>query len=162
MTSRHFAVSVSFVAVGVLGLSACSSGKPSSVASVTPSARSSSSSPSVAPTISSKWTPQQQVIDGYDRFNNLVPSIWARALARAEKIDVAKAHQVAKDPFVTKYLRGVATGLLAGFVQTGKLVSTVSSVTTAGDTATIKTCLDQSHMKLIDMGNPCGPGTAAS
>jgi hypothetical protein len=101
-------------------------------------------------------------IDGYDRFNNLVPSIWARALARAEKIDMAKAHQVAKDPFVTKYLRGVATGLLAGFVQTGKLVSTVSSVTTAGDTATIKTCLDQSHMKLIDMGNPCGPGTAAS
>lgn len=157
MTARRVVVSVSVVAVA-LGLSACSSGSPSGVAPLPPSARGSSAPPPVSPTSTSKWTSQQQqVIDGFDGFNNLVASIWAKA----EKLDMAKAHQFAKDPFATKYLTGVAAGLSAGFVQTGKLVSTVSSVTTVGDAATIKTCLDQTHLLLIDQRNPSGPRAQA-
>lgn len=156
MTSHRLVVSVSIVAASVLGLGACSSEKPSGLTPFTPTATSSSSSPS--PSSLSQWTPdQQQVIDGYDGFNNLITAIWTKS----EKIDMTKAHRVAKDPFVTKYLKGIDAGLSAGFVQTGKVVSTVSSVTTTGDTATLDTCVDETQTKLINRGNPSGPQAQA-
>lgn len=149
MKSRSLVVSVSAVAVGVLGLSACSSEKPSGLAPFTPTARSSSPSPS--PTISSKWTPQQQrVIDGYQQYNELV----TRILSKAEKIDLAKAHQVAKEPYATKFLQGIDGTLSAGFVRTGKVAYTFSAVTVVGDSATIKTCLDLTPTKFFKPGSP--------
>ena len=152
MTSRRVVGSVSVVAAGVLGLSGCSSDKPSGLAPFTPSATSTSSSPS--PTSTSKWTPeQQQVIDGYDRFIDLQTAI----STKAQKIDMAKAHKVAKEPFATEYLKGIDATLSAGYRQTGKAVVTVSSAIVAGNTATMKACLDQTHLNLINPGNPSAP-----
>lgn len=151
MKSYRSVVSVSVVAVVVLGLSACGGEEPSGLPVYTPGA-SGSSSPS--PTSTSKWTPeQQQVIDGYDRFNDLITAI----MSKAEKIDMAKAHKAAKEPFATTYLKGVDSTISAGFVQKGKVVRTVSSVTVAGDAATIRTCVDQTHMKLVNTGKNPGP-----
>ena len=151
MNSCRSVVSVFVVAVGLLGLSACGGDKPSGLPLYTPGV-SSSSSPS--PSTTSKWTPeQQQVIDGYDRFNDLITAI----MSKAEKIDLAKAHKFAKEPFATTYLKGVDSTVSAGFVQEGKLVRTVSSVTVAGDAATIRTCVDQTHMKLVNTGKTPGP-----
>lgn len=150
MKSCRSVVSVSVVVVGLLGLTACG-GEPSGLPVYTPGA-SGSSSPS--PTSTSKWTPeQQQVIDGYDRFNDLITAI----MSKAEKLDMAKAHKVAKEPFATTYLKGVDSTISAGFVQKGKVVRTVSSVTVAGDAATIRTCVDQTHMKLVNTGKNPGP-----
>lgn len=152
MTLRRVVGSVSVVAVGVLGLSACGSDKPAGVAPFTPSVNSASSSPT--PTSASKWTPeQQQVIEGYDRFNNLVTAF----MTKAEAIDVAKARQVAKEPFASVILKGIDSTISAGFVQEGKLVRTVSSVVVAEDAATIKACVDETHMKIVNPGNPSGP-----
>jgi hypothetical protein len=135
------------VVAGLLGLSACSGEKPSGLATFTPGASSGSSSP----TSTSKWTPeQQQVIDGYAGFNSLMTAI----STKTEKIDMAKAHRVAKEPFATEYLKGVDTTLSAGYEQTGKPIVTVSSATVAGDTASMKACLDLTHLNLINPGNP--------
>jgi len=151
MKSCRSVVSVSVVAVGLLGLSACGGGKPSGLPVYTPAA-SSSSSPS--PTATSKWTPeQQQVIDGYEGFNNLITAI----STKAEKIDMAKAHRVAKEPFVTGYLKGIDSTLSAGYVDTGKAVSTTLAVTIAGGIATMKTCLDLTHTKTLNPGNSAAP-----
>jgi hypothetical protein len=132
MTSRRYAVSLPVVvAVGVLGLSACSSEQPSGVAPFTPSV---SSGPS--PTRTSKWTPEQQLaIDGYDRYNELI----TRIMSKAEQINMAKVHSVAKEPFATTDMKEVDATLSAGFVETGKAVDTILSVTLAGDKATVKT-----------------------
>jgi hypothetical protein len=101
MTLRRLVVCVS-VAAAVPGLSACSSGRPSGLAPFTPSATSSSSSPT--PTSTSKWTPeQQQVIDGYDRFRDLMTAI----RTKVKKVDVIEAHKVAKEPFATQYLQAL-------------------------------------------------------
>ena len=151
MKPRRRVVSVSLAAVGVLGLGACGSETPSGLAPFTPSARTGSPSASPSPTISSKWTPQQQqVIDGYDRFNELN----TRLLSKAEKIDMARAHQVAKEPFATKILQDIAGTLSSGFVRTGKLADTLSAVTVVGETATIKTCLDLKDTKFFKPGSP--------
>ena len=145
MKSCRSVVSMSVVVVGLLGLSACGSDKPSGLPVYTPGASSSS------PTSTSRWTPeQQQVIDGYDRFNSLMTAI----STKAEKIDMTKAHRVAKDPFATDYLKGVDATLSAGYEQTGKPNVTVSSVTVAGGTATMKACLDLTHLNLINPGSP--------
>lgn len=155
MTFRRVVVFVSVVA-GVLGLSACSSDKPSGLAPFTPSASSTSSSPlpTPSPTSTSKWTPeQQQVIDAYDRFIDLQTAI----STKAQKIDMAKARQVAKEPFATEYLKKLEGTLVAGFVQKGKVVNTISAVTVAGNTATIKTCVDQTHMTFSVPGNASAP-----
>jgi hypothetical protein len=139
---------VSVVIAGLLGLSACSA-TPSGLATATPATGSRSSSP--APTSTSKWTPaQQQAIDGYERFIDLQTAI----SSKAEKIDMAKARRVAKEPFVTAYLKGVDATLSAGYEQTGKAVVTVSSAIVTGNTATVKTCLDLTHLNLINPGNP--------
>ena len=128
--------------VVLLGLSACGGDGPSGLATVTPIASRAGSSPT--PTSTSKWTPeQQQVIDGYDRFIDLPTAI----STKAEKIDMAKVHKVAKEPFATVFLKGIDATLSAGFVQQGRAGYTTSSVTVAGEMATIKTCLDQTHMK---------------
>ncbi len=98
-----------------------------------------------------KWTPeQQQVIAGYDRYNELV----TRILNKAEKIDMGKAHQVAKEPYATKFLQGIDGTLSAGFVRTGRVAYTFSAVTVVGDSATIKTCLDLTSTKFFKPGNP--------
>jgi hypothetical protein len=150
MTLRRVVVSASVIAVGVLGLSACSSDQPSGLAPFTPGA--SSTGPS--PTSTSKWTPeQQQVIDGYDRFTDLQTAISTKAL----KVDMAKAHQVAKEPFATEYLKKLEGTLVAGFVQKGRVVNTVSAVTITGNTAILKTCVDQTHMSFSVPGNASAP-----
>jgi hypothetical protein len=152
MTLRRVAVSVSLVAAGVLGLTACGSDKPSGVAPFTPNATGTGSSPT--PTSTSKWTPeQQQVIDGYDRFIDLQTAI----SSGAQKGDVATFHKVAKEPFANQTMKGIALALSAGFVQTGKAVNTISSVTLVGETASIKTCLDQTHLNLINPSHPSAP-----
>ena len=144
MKSRRSVVSVSVVVAGLLGLTACSGEKPSGLATLKPSA-SGSSSPS--PTSTSKWTPeQQQVIDGFDRFTDFRTAIFTKT----EKIDMAKAHRVAKEPFATTYLKRIDATLSAGFVQTGRVVNTTSSVTVSGDKATVRTCQDQTHTKLVN------------
>jgi hypothetical protein len=78
-------------------------------------------------------------------------------MSKAEKIDMAKTRKVAKEPFATTYFKGVDSTVSAGFVQEGKLVRTVSSVTVAGDTATIRSCVDQTRMKLVDTSKTPGP-----
>jgi len=144
-------LSVSVALVGLLGLSACGGEEPSGLAVYTPGANG-SAAPSATST--SKWTPeQQQVIDGYEGFNDLIATI----MSKAETIDLAKAHKVAKEPFATTYLKGVDSTISAGFVQKGKIVRTVSSVTVDGDAATIRTCVDQTHMKLVNTGKNPGP-----
>jgi hypothetical protein len=141
-------VSVLVVLVGLPGLTACSGDKPSGLPAYAPGAGG-GSSPS--PTGTSKWTPeQQQVIDGYGGFNSLMTAI----SSKAEKIDMTKAHGVSKEPFASEYLKGVDATLSAGYKQTGKPVVTVSSATVAGDTATMKACLDLTHLNLINPGNP--------
>ncbi len=150
MKPRSLVVSVSVVAVGVLGLSACSGAKPSGLAPSTPSA--SASSPS--PTISSKWTPEQQrVIAGYDAYNALMD----RIRTKTEKIDMAKAHRVGQEPFIRKQLQQMEQQLSSGYVEMGKAVDTTLSVTVVGSTATLNTCLDLTHIKLVNPGNPTAP-----
>ena len=155
MKPRRRVVSVSLAAVGVLGLSACSSETPSGLAPFTPSARTGSPSASPSPTISSKWTAeQQQVIAGYGRYNALM----ARFRAKTEKIDMAKAHQVGQEPFITKQLQQMAVALSAGFVDTGEAArDTTLSVTVVGSTATLNTCLDQTRTKSVNHTNPSAP-----
>jgi len=144
-------VSVSVVALGLLGLTACSGEKPSGLATFKPSA---SSSSSASPTGTSKWTPeQQQVIDGYDGFTRVYESIYTGA----EKIDMAKVHTVAKEPFATVTMKDIDATLSTGYVQAGKVVNTISSVTVDGDKATIKTCYDQTHTKFINPGKASAP-----
>jgi hypothetical protein len=139
---------VSVVVVGLLGLSACGGDKPSGLPVYTPGA---SGSSSASATSTSKWTPeQQQVIDGYAGFNTLMTAI----STKGEKIDMPKAHRVAQEPFATEYLKGVDATLSAGYEQTGKPVVTVLSATVAGDTASMKACLDLTHLNLINPGNP--------
>jgi hypothetical protein len=153
MTSRGLSVcvSVSFAAAGVLGLSACSSDKPSGLAPFTPSAPGSSSSSSPSPTISSRWTlEQQQVIAGYDAYSALM----ARFRTKAEKINLAKARRVSQEPFIRTHLQQMDHQIAAGYVEKGKAVDTILSVTVVGSTATLKTCLDPTHMKLVNPGNP--------
>jgi hypothetical protein len=150
MTLRR--VVVSLVVVGVLGLSGCSSDKPSGLALFTPSAT--TTTPSPTPRSTSKWTPeQQQVIEGYDRFTDLQTAISTKAL----KVDMAKAHQVAKEPFATEYLKKLEVTLVMGFVQKGRVVNTVSAVTITGNTAILKTCVDQTHMSFSIPGNASAP-----
>jgi len=153
MTPLRTAVSASvLVAVGVLGLSACSGEKPSGLAAFTPSP--SGNAASASPTSASKWTPeQQQVIDGFDKFTDYRTATFTKT----EKIDMAKAHQVAQEPFATKYMKRIDATLSAGFVQTGKVVNTIASVTVAGEKATIKTCQDQTHTKLTKPSDPSAP-----
>jgi len=154
MTLRRVVGSVSVVAVGVLGLSACGSDKPSGLAPFSPSATSTSSTPTPTPTSTSKWTPeQQQVIEGYDRFIDLQTAI----SSEAQKIDMAKFHKVAKEPFATEYLKGIDATLSAGYRQTGKAVVTASSAIIASNTATMKACLDQTHLNLINPSHPSAP-----
>ena len=154
MKSRTLVVSVSLAAVGVLGLSACSSAKPSGLAPLTSSARSGSPSSSPAPTISSKWTAeQQQVIAGYDAYNALMD----RIRTKTEKMDMAKAHRVGQEPFIRKHLQQLDQQLSSGYVETGKAVDTTLSVTVVGRTATLNTCLDLTHIKLVNPGNPSAP-----
>ena len=148
MKSCRSVVSMSVVVVGLLGLSACGSDKPSGLPVYTPGASSSS------PTSTSRWTPeQQQVIDGYNRFTDFRTAIFTKT----EKIDMAKAHRVAIEPFVTMYLKSVDATLSAGFVQTGKVVNTISSVTVTGSQAIVRTCQDQTHTKLINPGDSSVP-----
>jgi hypothetical protein len=142
---------VSVVAVGVLGLSACGREEPSGLGVYTPGATS-SSPPS--PTGTSKWTAeQQQVIDGYDRFTGLYESIYTGA----EKIDMAKVHKVAKEPFATATMKDIDATLSTGYVQEGKVVNTISSVAVVGVRATIKTCYDQSETRFINPGKASAP-----
>jgi len=142
-------VSVFVVVAGLLGLTACSGEKPSGLATFKPSASGGSS-----PTSASKWTPeQQQVIDGYDRFNDLQTAI----STKVAKIDMAKAHRVAREPFASEYLKQLDGTLSAGFVQKGKVVNTISTVTVSGVAATIKTCVDQTHMTFSVPGNASAP-----
>jgi hypothetical protein len=144
-------VSVSVVAVGLLGLSACGGDKPSGLPVYTPGASSSSSPSSTA---TSKWTPeQQQVIDGFNRFTDFTMAIWTKA----ENIDMAKAHRVAKEPFATLTMKDIEEVLSTGYVEMGKRVYTISSVTAAGGTATVKTCIDQTQRKLINPADPSSP-----
>lgn len=89
------------------------------------------------------------MIGGYDRFNDLMTAF----RTKAEKIDLAKGRQVAKEPFVTGYLKGIASTLSAGYVDTGKAVSTTLSVTVVRETASIKTCLDLTPTKLVSQGS---------
>jgi hypothetical protein len=139
------------VVAGLLGLTACSGEKPSGLATFKPSA-SGGSSPS--PTSTSKWTPeQQQVIDGYDGFTRVYESIYTGA----EKIDMARVHAVAKEPFATVTMKDVDATLSTGYVQAGKVVNTISSVTVNGDKATIKTCYDQTHTKFVNPGKASAP-----
>jgi len=148
MTLRRLVVCVSVVAA-VPGLSACSSGRPSGLAPFTPSATSTSSTPT--PTNTSKWTPeQQQVIDGYDRYSELVAAL----LTKIEKVDLAKARHVATEPYATTFLKDIDSTLSAGFVQTGKALNTISAVTSRGKRATIMTCLDLTHTKLTKQAAP--------
>lgn len=93
------------------------------------------------------------MIDGYDRFIDLQTAI----SSKKAKVDMTKAHQVAREPFATATMRGIQLALSAGFVQTGKAVYTSSSVTVVGKKATIKTCLDQSRMKLVNRRDPSAP-----
>jgi hypothetical protein len=142
---------VSVVVVGLLGLTACSGEKPSGLATFKPSA---SVSPSPSPTSTSKWTPeQQQVIEGYDDFTSLYESIYTGA----EKIDMAKVHKVAAEPFATSTMKSLDATLSTGYVQTGKVVNTISAVTVTGDKATIKTCYDQTHTKFINPRKTSAP-----
>jgi len=153
MSSSRFFVSVCIVAAGALGLSGCSDEKPSGLASYTAGAI--SKSPSATST--SKWTPeQQQVIDGYDRFNDLMTAF----RTNTAKMDLAKARSVAQEPFVTGYLQGISNQLSAGYIDTGKVLSTTSSVSVVGAAATMKTCLDATHTKLVNPGNPSAPPVA--
>ena len=144
-------VSVSLVAVGLLGLTACGGEKPSGLATFKPSG---SGSSSASPTGTSKWTPeQQQVIDGYDRYTDLSTAIWTKA----EKIDMAKVHKIATEPYATATMKEVDATLSAGFVQTGRVVNTISAVTIVGGKASIKTCYDQTHTKFTDPAHPAAP-----
>ena len=113
-----------------------------------------SSSAGPSATSTSKWTTeQQQVVDGYDRFTDLSTAIWTKA----EKIDMAKVHTVAREPFATATMKDVDATLSTGYVQTGKVVNTISAVTVAGDKATIKTCYDQTHTKFINPRKTSAP-----
>jgi hypothetical protein len=146
MTSRRYAVSASvFVAVGLLTLSACSSEQPSGLPVFTPSP-----SPS-SPTSTSKWSPEkQQVINGYDRFIDLYEAI----STKAEQINMTKFHKVAMEPLASVTMKNINRTLSSGLIQRGKVTNTISAVTVAGETATIKTCFDQSRTKLVEPGNP--------
>jgi hypothetical protein len=127
---------LSVVVVGLLGLSGCSGDKPSGLATFTPSA-----SGTVG---ASKWTVEQrQVIDNYDGFSAQVDAIWSKA----EVIDMAKVHKVAKEPFATTTMKSIDASLSMGLVRTGHVVDTISAVTVDGDKATIKTCYDQTKTK---------------
>ena len=149
MKSCRSVVSVSILLAGLLGLSACGGDKSSGLPAYTPGASGSSS-----PTSPSKWTPdQQRVIDGYDGFTKLYESIYTGA----EKIDMAKVHTVAREPFATATMKDVDATLSTGYVQTGKVVNTISAVTLAGDKATIKTCYDQTHTKFINPRKTSAP-----
>jgi hypothetical protein len=150
MTVRRVVGSVAVLAAGLLVLSACSSGKPSGLAPFTPSATSTSSTP----TSTSKWTPeQQQVIDGYGRYNELITAI----LSKTEKIDEAKVHKVAAEPYATTFLKRVDATISAGYVQTGKLIATISAVQVTNEGATIKVCVDQTHTRLTNPSHPAVP-----
>ena len=155
MKPRRRVVSVSLAAVGVLGLSACSSEKPSGLAPFTPGAGSNSPSSSPSPTVSSKWTPeQQQVIAGYDAYNTLMD----RIRTKEEKMDMAKAHQVGQEPFISKHLQQMNIALSAGLVATGEAPRhTTLSVTVVGSTATLNTCADLTRTKYVNPGNPSAP-----
>jgi hypothetical protein len=138
-------------------MTACSGEKPSGVAPFTPSASNgnssptSNSAPSPSPTGASKWTSeQQQVIEGYGRFTDLSTAIWAKDV----EIDMAKVRRVAKEPFATVVMKSIDGSLSAGYIRTGKVVNTISTVTVAGDKATLETCLDQSHTKYSSPGHP--------
>lgn len=150
MSPRRPVLYIAVLAATTLGLSACSSDKPSSLATSSPGL----SSQSPSPTTTSKWTPeQQQVIAGYDRFNVLMTAI----RTKAEKIDLGKAHEVGREPFVTGYLKGIDQSLATGYVSTGKPVSTTSMVTVAAGKATLVTCLDVTHTKWVKPGDPSAP-----
>jgi hypothetical protein len=161
MTSCRSVVSTSaFIALCVLGLSACGGEKPSGLAPFTPPASNGSSSPtsrsadSPERTGTSKWTVEQQrVIEGYGRFTDFTTSIWAKDV----KIDMAKARRVAKEPFATVVMKSIDGTLSAGYIRTGKVVNTISTVTVAGDKATLETCLDQSQTKYSNPGNASAP-----
>jgi hypothetical protein len=149
MKSCRSVASLSVVAVALLGLSACSGDKPSGLATFTPRVSGSSSSP--PPVSTSQWTPeQQQVIDGYDRYSKMVSGL----LSKKEKVSLAKARQVATEPYATTFLKDVDATVSAGFVMTGKTVNTISAVTTKGGKATIKTCLDLTRSKLAQPSAP--------
>jgi hypothetical protein len=54
-------------------------------------------------------------------------------------------------------MKDIDAALSAGFVQKGKSMNTISSVTFAGQTATINTCLDRTHLNLINPTHPSAP-----
>ena len=142
-------VSVSVVVAGLLGLSGCGGDKPSGLTAYTPGVSGSSS-----PTSTSRWTPEQQkVIDGYDRFIDLQTAISSKAVT----IDMVKVHGVASEPFATSTMKDIDAALSAGFVQKGKTTNTISSVTSAGETATIDTCLDRTKLNLTNPTHPSAP-----
>jgi len=149
--SCRSAVSVFVVVVGLLGLSACSDETSSGLATFSPSART-GGSPSSAR--ASRWTAeQQQVIDNYDGFTAQLAAIWSKA----EVIDMAKVHKVAKEPFATSTMKSIDATLSIGLVRTGHVVDTIAAVTVDGNKATIKTCYDQTHTKYSSSGKASLP-----
>jgi hypothetical protein len=123
------------VAVVVLGLSACSSEKPSGVAPFTPSASSSSSSSSSP---SSKWTPeQQQVTEAYATYQSLITKY-----RKGTKLDMAALRAVATEPFAVQSGKNVIAGLSAGFILHGDDVHDTRTVTIRGSKATLTECWD--------------------
>lgn len=113
-----------------------------------------SSSAGPSATSTSKWTTeQQQVVDGYDRFTDLSTAIWTKA----EKIDMAKVHKIATEPYATATMKEIDATLSAGFAQTGRVVNTISAVTIVGGKASIKTCYDQTHTRFTDPAHPTAP-----
>lgn len=93
------------------------------------------------------------MIDGYDRYTDLSTAIWTKA----EKIDMAKVHKIATEPFATATMKEIDATLSAGFVQKGRVVNTISAVTLVGGKASIKTCYDQTHTSFTDPAHPTAP-----
>jgi hypothetical protein len=93
------------------------------------------------------------VIDGYDRFTELQTAL----STKAQKIDVVRARRVAKEPYATKFLKDIDATLSSGYVQSGKVVNTISSVRITGGSAIITTCYDATHTKYTKPGNTSAP-----
>jgi hypothetical protein len=136
MTLRRVGVSLSVVAAGLLGLSGCSSDKPSDLGPLTPGASSSSASPS--PSSTSRWTPeQQQVIEVYVTYQALITKY-----RKGAKLDMAALRSVATEAFAVKSGKEVAAGLSAGFILHGDDVHDIQVVTIAGTKSILTECWD--------------------
>jgi hypothetical protein len=148
MTLRRVVGSVAVLAAGLLGLSACSSGKPSGLAPFTPGATSTSSSPS--PTSTSKWTPeQQQVIEAYVMYQALITKY-----RKGAKLDMAALRSVATEAFAVKSGKEVAAGLSAGFILHGDDVHDTRVVTIAGTKSILTECWDTKSYGVNEKASP--------